>query len=64
MVYEIDKTDPRLLIIRYNNKIAMNKELCKISERYEGFGIAAEGHNFPASFIEKTDRISCFIDSV
>ena len=61
MVYEIDKTDPRLLIIRYNNKIAMNKELCKISERYEGLGIAAEGHNFPASFIEKTDSIYDFV---
>ena len=35
MIYEIDKADPRLLIIRYNNKIAMNNELCKISERYQ-----------------------------
>lgn len=61
MNYEIDKTDPRLLIIRYNNKITMNKELCKISERYEGLGIAAEGHNLPAIFIEKTDSIYDFV---
>ena len=45
----------------YSKTIAIHKELCKISERYEGLGIATEEHNFPASFIEKTDNIYDFV---
>lgn len=54
--YEIDKIYPKLLILRYNNKKYMNDELGKISYRYEGLSII-DGHNFPASFIKKSDRI-------
>lgn len=54
--YEIDKIYPKLLILRFNNKKSMNKELGDISNRFEGLSIL-EGHNFPASFIKKTDNI-------
>jgi hypothetical protein len=57
MIYEIDKNDQRLLIIRYDSKIKMNNDLTKISERYEELTVSAEGHNFPASFVDKKDVI-------
>jgi hypothetical protein len=58
--YEIDKIYPKLLILRFSNKKSMNEELGDISNRYEGLSIL-EGHNFPASFIKKTDRIYNFV---
>jgi len=58
--YEIDKNNPKLLIIRFSNKKLMNEELGKISYRYEGLS-NLEGHNFPASFIKKSDRIYDFV---
>jgi hypothetical protein len=61
MIYEIDKNDQRLLIIRYDSKIKMNNDLSKISERYEDLTISAEGHNFPASFVDKKDIIYDFV---
>jgi hypothetical protein len=54
--YEIDKNNPKLLILRFNNKKLMNEELDKISNRYEGLS-NLEGYNFPASYIKKTDSI-------
>ena len=35
----------------------MNKALSAISERYEGLSGALEGHNFPASYVQKRDSI-------
>ena len=61
MNYEIDKNDSRLLIVRFNNKISMNNALSKISKRYEQIETIAEGYNFPASFVEKTDIIYDFV---
>ncbi len=61
MNYEIDKDDSRLLIIRFNNKSLMNITLSKISQRYEGLLINAEGHNFPASYVTKSDNIYDFV---
>ncbi len=61
MNYEIDKDDKRLLIIRFNNKSLMNNTLSKISERYEGLLSNTEGHNFPASYVTKTDKIYDFV---
>jgi hypothetical protein len=61
MNYEIDKDDSRLLIIRFNNKSLMNTTMSKISERYEELSINAEGHNFPASYVTKSDKIYDFI---
>jgi len=61
MIYEIDKNDNRLLIIRFKNKAIMNTALSKISERYEGLYGHVEGHNFPASYIEKSDVINDFV---
>lgn len=61
MIYEIDKNDNRLLIVRFKNKVTMNTALSKISERYEGLSGNAEGHNFPASYIEKSDIIYDFV---
>ena len=61
MNYEIDKDDKRLLIIRFNNKSLMNNTLSKISERYEGLLSNVEGHNFPASYVTKTDKIYDFV---
>lgn len=58
--YEIDENNPKLLILRFNNKKLMNQELDKISKRYEGLS-KLEGHNFPASFVKKTDRIYSFV---
>ena len=58
--YEIDKINPKLLILRFGNKKLMNEELGKISYRYEGLSIL-DGHNFPANFINKTDRIYEFV---
>jgi hypothetical protein len=57
MNYQIDKEDNRLLIIRFKSKAAMNAALSKISERYEGLTGALEGHNFPASYVQKSDAI-------
>lgn len=57
MNYEIDKNDYRLLIVRFNNKTTMNNALSKISKRYEQIETIAEGYNFPASFVEKSDVI-------
>jgi len=54
MNYQIDK---QLLIIRFKNKAVMNKALSTISERYEGLSGALEGHNFPASYVQKGDSI-------
>jgi hypothetical protein len=61
MNYEIDKDDSRLLIIRFNNKSLMNTTLSKISQRYEGLLINPEGHNFPASYVTKSDNIYDFV---
>lgn len=61
MEYEIDKDDNKLLIIRFNNKLLMNSILSEISERYEGLLKNAEGHNFPASYIRKSDKIYDFV---
>ena len=61
MNYEIDKNDYRLLIVRFNNKITMNNALSKISKRYEQIETIAEGYNFPASFVEKSDVIYDFV---
>jgi len=61
MNYEIDKHDNRLLIIRFNDKSFMNNTLAKISERYEGLLINAEGYNFPASYVTKKDIIYEFV---
>lgn len=57
MNYQIDKDDNRLLIIRFKNKAAMNRALSTISERYEGLTGSLEGHNFPASYVQKGDSI-------
>jgi hypothetical protein len=54
MNYQIDK---QLLIIRFKNKAMMNKALSTISERYEGLTGNLEGHNFPASYVQKGDFI-------
>jgi len=54
MNYQIDK---QLLIIRFKNKAVMNKALSAISERYEGLSGNLEGHNFPASYVQKRDSI-------
>jgi hypothetical protein len=54
MNYQIDK---QLLIIRFKNKAVMNKALSAISERYEGLSGNLEGHNFPASYVQKGDII-------
>ena len=54
MNYQIDK---QLLIIRFKNKAAMNAALSTISERYEGLTGNLEGHNFPASYVQKGDSI-------
>lgn len=54
MNYQIDK---QLLIIRFKNKAIMNKALSTISERYEGLSGNLEGHNFPASYVQKGDSI-------
>ena len=61
MNYEIDKNDCRLLIVRFNNKTSMNNALSKISKRYEQIETIAEGYNFPASFVEKSDVIYDFV---
>jgi hypothetical protein len=61
MQYQIDKTDNRLLIIRFDNKIRMNNTLSTISFRYEGLLVNCEGHNFPAEFVEKSDEIYDFV---
>ena len=61
MKYEIDKHDNRLLIIRFNNKKEMYNTLSQISKRYEQLEVMAEGYNFPASFVEKTDKIYDFV---
>jgi mRNA-degrading endonuclease RelE of RelBE toxin-antitoxin system len=61
MNYEIDKDDKRLLIIRFNDKSLMNNTLSKISERYEGLLVNAEGYNFPASYVTKSDKIYDFV---
>jgi hypothetical protein len=61
MNFEIDKDDNRLLIIRFNNKTLMNNTLSEISHRYEGLLINAEGHNFPASYVTKRDKIYEFV---
>jgi len=57
MNYQIDKHDSRLLIIRFKSKAVMNAALSTISERYEGLTGALEGHNFPASYVHKSDAI-------
>ena len=54
MNYQIDK---QLLIIRFKNKATMNAALSAISERYEGLTGALEGHNFPASYVQKSDAM-------
>jgi len=36
-------------------------EILKISKRYEQIEAIAEGYNFPAEFVEKTDEIYDFI---
>jgi len=54
MNYQIEK---QLLIIRYKNKQIMNKALSAISHRYEGLSGNLEGHNFPASYVQKGDSI-------
>jgi hypothetical protein len=61
MKYKIDKLDNRLLIIRFENRDIMNKTLSKISKRYEQIEAIAEGYNFPAEFVEKTDEIYDFV---
>ncbi len=61
MNYEIDKNDSRPLIVRFNNKTSMNTALSKISKRYEQIETIAEGYNFPASFVEKSDVIYDFV---
>jgi len=61
MKYEIDKLDNRLLIIRFENRDTMNKTLSKISKRYEQIEATAEGYNFPAEFVEKSDEIYDFV---
>lgn len=64
MIYEIDKNDNRLLVVRFKNKNTMNTALSKISERYEGLSGNAEGHNFPVSYIEKSDIIYDFVKKI
>jgi hypothetical protein len=54
MNYQIDK---QLLIIRFKNKAVMNTALSAITERYEGLSGNLEGHNFPASYVQKGDSI-------
>ena len=54
MNYQIDN---QLLIMRFKNKHEMNKALSVISERYEGLSSNLEGHNFPASYVQKGDAI-------
>jgi hypothetical protein len=54
MNYQIDK---QLLIIRFKNKAIMNAALSAITERYEGLSGNLEGHNFPASYVQKGDSI-------
>jgi hypothetical protein len=54
MNYQIDK---QLLIIRFKNKAVMNAALSAITERYEGLSGNLEGHNFPASYVQKGDSI-------
>jgi len=61
MKYEIDKDDNRLLILRFADKTTMNNALSKISQRYEQMEAVAEGYNFPAGFVEKTDEIYNFV---
>jgi hypothetical protein len=63
MNYEIDKDDNRLLIIRFNEKSLMNNTLSNISQRYEGLLLNAEGYNFPASYVTKSDKIYQFVKS-
>ena len=54
MNYQIDN---QLLIMRFKNKHEMNKALSVISERYEGLSGNLEGHNFPASYVQKDDSM-------
>jgi hypothetical protein len=61
MNYKIDKNDKRLLIVKFKDKVTMNKVFSNISERYEGLLVNAEGYNFPATYIEKTDIIYNFV---
>lgn len=61
MKYEIDKLDNSLLIIRFENRDTMNKTVSKISKRYKQIEAIAEGYNFPAEFVEKTDKIYDFV---
>jgi len=61
MKYEIDKEDNRLLILRFADRKTMNNALSKISQRYEQMEAVAEGYNFPAEVVEKTDEIYDFV---
>ena len=61
MKYEIDKEDNRLLILRFSDRTTMNNALSKISQRYEQMEAVAEGYNFPAESVEKTDEIYNFV---
>jgi len=61
MQYLIDPNDSRLLIIRFKNKLLMNKTLGQISFRYEGLSSNCEGHNFPAEYVNKSDLIYDFV---
>lgn len=61
MIYEIDKNDNRLLVVRFKNKTTMNTALSKISERYEDLSGNTEGHYFQSSYIEKSDVIYDFV---
>ena len=61
MKYEIDKDDNRLLILLFADRKTMNNALSKISQRYEQMEAVAEGYNFPAEVVEKTDEIYDFV---